>query len=137
MFGWPWGSWPGFEMVFGAKMEPCWHPKLIPTWMLSWKGQFRNSPTKRNIFLNILGTAKGEVGFKIGPKMGPKTKCQIRCILASIFDRFWSILGPKLGWKMEPKPIKKRYQNRSKKRTASKRGLDGSKRPRPSSTQHS
>ena len=86
--------------------------------------------------INILGSAEGQVGLKIGSKMAPKTEYQIRCILTSIFDRFWSILGPKLGWEMELKPIKNRYQNRSKKGTASKRALDGSKRPRPSSTQH-
>ena len=62
--------------------------------------------------INILGSAEGQVGFKIGPKMGPKTECQIRCILTSIFDRFWSILGPKLGWEMELESIKNRYHLR-------------------------
>ena len=87
---------------------------------------------KTNVKINILGSAEGQVGVKIGPKMGPKTENPIRCILTSIFDRFWSILGPKLGWEMELKPIKNRYQNRSKKGTASKRALDGSKRLRHS-----
>ena len=28
-------TWSGFGRVLGAKMDPCWHPKSIPKWMLS------------------------------------------------------------------------------------------------------
>ena len=73
------------------------------------------------MFFNILGSAEGDVGFKIGFKMGPKTDYQIRCILPSIFDCFWLILEPKLGWETNLNSIKNRYHNRSKKGTASKR----------------
>jgi hypothetical protein len=36
-------------------------------------------------------------------------------LLASIFGGFWWVLGAKLGWKIEPRAIKNRLKNASKK----------------------
>ena len=36
-------------------------------------------------------------------------------LLASIFGGFWWVLGAKLGWKIEPRAIKNRLKNESKK----------------------
>ena len=33
--------------------------------------------------------------------------CNMKCILASIFGGFWSIWGPKLGWKIDQKSKQK------------------------------
>ena len=57
-----------------------------------------------------------QVGSKHIPSIDQKIECKIQCILASIFERFWWILGAKLGpswkqvglknrWKIDPKRL--------------------------------
>ena len=45
---------------------------------------------------------------------------KMECILASFFDRFWSILGAKLGWKIDQKSIKNGIEKTIKKRRATR-----------------
>ena len=44
----------------------------------------------------------------------------MECILASIFERFWSILGAKLGCKIEQKSIKNGIEKTIEKRRAAR-----------------
>ena len=47
-----------------------------------------------------------DLGVQVGsiqrPTIDPKMESKTECILASIFERFWWILGAKLGWKIDP-----------------------------------
>ena len=49
----------------------------------------------------------GQLGSKNRPKNDQKTEAKREAVGASIFDRFWRVLGAKLGGKMEPKSSKK------------------------------
>ena len=44
----------------------------------------------------------------------------MECILASIFERFWWILGAKLGWKIDQKSIKNGIEKTNEKRKAAR-----------------
>ena len=53
-------------------------------------------------------------GSKNGPKIDRKIECKIQCILASIFERFWWILGAKLGPSWRQVGLKNRWKIDSK-----------------------
>ena len=55
------------------------------------------------------------VGTKKPFKINQKLKLKMDRLLASIFGGFWWVLGAKLGWKIEPRAIKNRLKNESKK----------------------
>ena len=56
-----------------------------------------------------------EVGIKNRSKIDQKLKPKMNGLLASIFGGFWWVLGAKLGGKIEPRAIKNRLKNASKK----------------------
>ena len=56
-----------------------------------------------------------EVSTKNPLKINQKLKLKMDRLLASIFGGFWWVLGAKLGWKIEPRAIKNRLKNASKK----------------------
>ena len=56
-----------------------------------------------------------EVGTKNQSKINQKLKPKMDRLLASIFNGFWWVLGAKLGGKIEPRAIKNRLKNASKK----------------------
>ena len=56
-----------------------------------------------------------EVSTKNPLKVNQKLKLKMDRLLASIFGGFWWVLGAKLGWKIEPRAIKSRLKNASKK----------------------
>ena len=56
-----------------------------------------------------------EVSTKNPLKINQKLKLKLDRLLASIFGGFWWVLGAKLGWKIEPRAIKNRLKNESKK----------------------
>ena len=56
------------------------------------------------MILKVLGV---EVGSKNRSKIDQKRRSTWKGILASIFDRFWWILGGKLGSKIKQKSIQK------------------------------
>ena len=53
-------------------------------------------------------------GPKLEAKIDQKLKPKMDCLLASIFGGFWLFLVGKLGWKIEPRANKNRFQNASK-----------------------
>ena len=55
---------------------------------------------------------------------------KMECILASIFERFWWILGGKLGSKIKQKSIQKGIEKVMKKRKVTKIAKSRSKTPR-------
>ena len=89
----------------------------------------KSMPTSNNDFLKktsftigktmMLSVQGIEVGGKKRWKIDQKMKSRWEGILASIFLRFWWILGPKLGSKMEPRSIQNGVEknNRKKKGT--------------------
>ena len=56
-----------------------------------------------------------EISTKNPLKNNQKLKLKMDRLLASIFGGFWWVLGAKLGWKIEPRAIKNRLKNASKK----------------------
>ena len=56
-----------------------------------------------------------EVSTKNPLKINQKLKLKMDRLLASIFGGFWWVLGAKLGGKIEPRAIKIRLKNASKK----------------------
>ena len=81
----------------GGKLAPKSDQKSLLT--LKAKNQLNAS---RLAFSWLSGV---EVGSKNRPKIDPKMESKLECILASIFKRFWSIFGTKLGWKIDQKSI--------------------------------
>ena len=73
----------------GAKLASKWHQKSIST---------LNAENQLNVSQLAFSWLSGvEVGSKHRPKNDPKMESKMECILASIFKRFWWILGAKLG----------------------------------------
>ena len=68
----------------------------------------------------ILKVRGVKVGSKNRLKIDQKMKSTWEGILASIFHRFWWILGAKLGGKIEPKSIKNGIEKTMKKRRAAR-----------------
>ena len=78
-----------------AMLAPKWDQKSMLT--LKAENQLNAS------WLAFSWLSEVEVGSKNRPKIDPKMESKMECILASIFQRFWWILGPKLGCKIEPR----------------------------------
>ena len=79
--------------------------------------------TKRSFTLGktmILRVQGVEVGSQNRSKIDQKTKSTWEGILASIFHRFWWILGAKLGGKIEPRSIKNGIEKMTEKRKAAR-----------------
>ena len=70
-------------------MAAKWHQKSIST---------LKAENQQNVSWLAFSWVSGvEVGSKNRPKIDPKMESKVECMLASTFDRFWWILGPKLG----------------------------------------
>ena len=92
----------------GAKLAPKSEPKsMLP---LKLKNQLNASPLAPNWVRGV------QVGSKNRSKIDPNIESNMEGILASIFHRFWWILGGKLGGKIEPKSIKNGIKKTMKKR---------------------
>ena len=92
----------------GAKLAPKSEPKsMLP---LKLKNQLNASPLAPNWVRGV------QVGSKNRSKIDQKMRSTWEGILASIFHRFWWILGGKLGGKIEPKSIKNGIKKTMKKR---------------------
>ena len=107
-----------FWKDFGGFLEAKW--KHVGT-----KIDQKSMPTPNNDFLKKLCFSWGKTmilrvqGVEVGSqnllKNYKKLKPKMDRLLASIFDGFWLVLGAKLGWKIEPRAIKNRLKNASKK----------------------
>ena len=90
-------------------------PILVPTWdqksMLTLKAENQLNAS-RLAFSWLSGL---EVGSQNRPKIDQKTESKMDGILASIFLRFGSILGAKLGGKPEPRSTQKSENDAKKK----------------------
>ena len=90
----------GFWRILEGKMEPSWHQnrsKIDANCEVRFFEKSCSRCSGGSIF-EILGV---EVGSKNRLKIDQKMKSTREGILASIFDRFWWILGAKLGAKIE------------------------------------
>ena len=106
----------------GSKLAPNSEPKsMLP---LKRKNQLNASPLAPNWVRGV------QVGSKNRSKIDQKRSSTWEGILASIFERFWWILGGKLGSKIEPKSIQKGIEKVMKKRTPPKLQKSRSKTPR-------
>ena len=112
-----------FLMENGRKLAPKRDQKSI----FSWKRRKAKNAYKTYTFLMIFEVRGVQVGSKNQSKIDPKMSSTWEVILTSIFDRFWSIFGPKLASKMDGKSIKNRCPHGSKKRADS--GSPGRGRP--------
>ena len=87
----------------------------IPKWdqksMLAFKAE--NQLNASRLAFNWLSGV--EVGSQNRPKIDQKTQSKMDGILASIFLRFWSVWGAKLGGKPEPRSTQKGIEKRCKK----------------------
>ena len=115
---WLLGSVFGRILVdFGRENEG----KLAPKWdqksMLTSKGRFYKSTYKTNRILMIFEVRGVEKSIKNLSKIDQKMKSTWDGILASIFHRFWWILGAKLGGKIEPRSMQKGIEKTIEKRT--------------------
>ena len=109
----------GFWRILEGKMEPSWHQnrsKIDANCEVRFFEKSCSRCSGGSIF-EILGV---EVGSKNRLKIDQKMKSTWEGILASIFHRFWWILGAKLGGKIEPKSIKNGIEKTMKKRRATR-----------------
>ena len=100
-------------------MEPSWHQNRAKIDAKYEKRFFEKSCSRcsgGSIF-EILGV---EVGSKNRLKIDQKMKSTWEGILASIFHRFWWILGGKLGGKIEPRSMQKGIEKTIEKRKAAR-----------------
>ena len=109
-------------------MKPSWHHNRSKIDAKCEKRFFEKSCSRCSggSILEILGV---EVGSKDRLKINLKMKSTWEGILASIFDRFWWILGAKLGGKIEPRSIKNGIEKTMKKRRASRWQKSRNKKP--------
>ena len=99
----------GFWRILEGKMEPSWHQNRSKIDANSEKRFFEKSCSRcsgGSIF-EILGV---EVGSKNRSKIYQKRSSTWEGILASIFERFWWILGAKLGPSWRQVGLKNRWQ---------------------------
>ena len=82
----------------GAKLAPKSYPKSL--FALKPKNQLNASPLVPNRVRRV------QVGSKNRPKIDQKMMSRRDGITASIFDRFCTFLGAKLGGKIDPKSKK-------------------------------
>ena len=82
-----------------AKLAPKWDQKstLTPKRVFSKNNSFPNEQLR---FFWIKGV---QVESQNRPEIDQKMESKMECILASIFERFWWILGPKMGGIIEPR----------------------------------
>ena len=99
-------------VVFWTKNGGMLVPKSEPKSMLplKLKNQLNASPLAPN------WVRGAQVGSKNRSKIDPNIESNMEGILASIFHRFWWILGAKLGGKIKPKSIKNGIEKTMKKR---------------------
>ena len=98
-------SQEGFWRILETKMEPCWHPKGTQdgSYLKSTENSKNHKKTNRiSLILKVRGV---QVGRQNRSKIDPKRRSTWEGILASFFDRFWWILGSKLGSKIDQKSI--------------------------------
>ena len=100
---------------FGGFYFPKWNQdaskNLLKSMSIS-KGYFFKKPCfslGKTMILKVRGV---QVGSKNRLKIDQKMKSTWEGILASIFHRFWWILGAKLGGKIEPRSIKNGIEKR-------------------------
>ena len=87
-------------------MEESWHQNRSKIDAKCEK-RFFEKPCSRCSGGLIFEVLRFEVGNKNQSKIDPKMKSTWEGILASIFHRFWWILGGKLGGKIDPRSIQK------------------------------
>ena len=109
----------GFGRILEAKMEPCWHPNRSNIDATCEKRFFEKScsPCSGGLIFWVRGV---QVGSKNRLKINQKRSSTWEGILASIFERFWWILGGKLGSKIKQKSIQKGIETVMKKRRSPK-----------------
>ena len=118
------GFWEGKWSQVGTKI----HQKLASF----TKRHFLKKPCfslGKTMILKVRGV---QVGSKNRLKIDQKMKSTWEGILASIFHRFWWILGAKLGGKIEPRSIKNGTEKLIEKRRAARWmswASEGSRRP--------
>ena len=101
------GFWEGKWSQVGTKI----HQKLVSV----AKRLFLKKPCFSLGKTYILKVRGVQVGSKNRLKIDQKMKSTWEGILASIFHRFWWILGAKLGGKIEPRSIKNGIEKKMKK----------------------
>ena len=111
----------------GAKLVPKWHPKWSLSWK-RWKSKKHLKTNEKSMILEVPGVPKS---IKNRSKIDYKSKPKLGCLLASIFRRFWEVLGAKLGRKTEPRSIKNRNKKASKKLWKKECVLEASWRAKP------
>ena len=84
------------------------------------KGVFSKNNTFPNEKIGFCWTKSVQVDSQIQRKINQKMQSKMECILASIFERFWWILGAKLGWKIDLKSIKNGIEKTIEKRKAAR-----------------
>ena len=112
------GSWgrifEGFWWIWEAKLEPSWHPNRAQN-----PCEHRNAILRKSCSHSCGGVNFLDSGVQVGSKNRSKIDQKLRStwegILASIFHRFWWILGGKLGGKIEPRGIKNGIEKTMKK----------------------
>ena len=109
-----WEDFGGF-----CKMEPSWHQNRTKNPCEHRNAILRKSCSHCSGGSNFLDS-EVQVGSKNRSKIDEKMRSTWEGILASIFDRFWWILGAKLGGKIEPKSIKNGIEKTMKKRRATR-----------------
>ena len=114
-----------FERVWedlGSQNGALLAPKLDQNSILWWKCRKDKNAYKTNGILMIFGVQGVQVGSKNRWKIDQKRRSTWEGILASIFDRFWWILGGKLGSKIEQQSIQKGIEKVVKKRRSPRWG---------------
>ena len=116
-----WWNFGGFCEENGSKMAPKSEPKSILA--LKRKNQLNASRLVPNWVRRV------QVGSKNQSKIDQNLKSKLECLLASIFHRFWWVLGGKLGRKIEPRSIKNGIEKTMKKRRAPRWQISRNKKP--------
>ena len=118
----------GFCWILDRKMEACWHqnPSKID---VNFERRFFEKSYSRCSGGSIFQVRGVQVGSQNRSQIDQNLKSKIEGVLASSFHRFLSILGPKLGYKIEPRSLKNGIQKTMKKRRATRRPKSRNKKP--------
>ena len=100
-------------------MEPSWHQNRTKNPCEHRNAILRKSCSHCSGGSNFLDS-EVQVGSKNRSKIDQKRRSTWEGILASIFDRFWWILGGKLGSKIDQKSIQEGIEKVMKKRRATR-----------------
>ena len=102
--------WP----IFGPKMKPSWDQNGIKN-----RCELRMAIFQKTLFFlktnKVFWIKWVQVENQNRPKIDQKTESKMDGILASILERFWTILGAKLGSNIDQKSIQKGIEKRCKK----------------------